>query len=558
MDGYQALAPLEYEVAKAVDAIIARLREEKKLPEASHQEHAYAELPAPELIHADLVEHENGRGLGPLLPLITAWNSLGLSEFLHEHKFNPRQIRSAQIAIFNRLLEPVSENELMDWASTTALNELLGERIELGGEDRFYRLSDKLLSCRNALEFHLREKEHELFHLNRTIILYDLTNSYFEGQAAENPKARRSANSKEKRSDCPIVSVGLVLDGEGFILTHKVFPGNLHDSKSMVEVLRDLHDSCDEGQAPIVVLDGGIASEKNLAWLRDNGYDYAVNGKRTTRRKFAADFMELNRFHKVGERDDKAPVFVRRLESETDHVLLCRSDERKKKEDAIVSKTEEKLLEALEKLAGRIAKKDGKLHLEKGAETLNRNIGKITSHYVRAAKFYHISYDEKTRILTWNRDEPDYQADAELHGCYHLRCSRADLSDDEIWRIYITLTRVESAFRLMKSELGLRPFYHYKEYRCDGHVWLTILAYHLLHWVEYMLKLSGYETTWPSVRRILQTHCYATLIIPTKDGLEYRICRPGRPDERQRFIYSKLGINLSLLPIRKQRFKKKM
>ena len=558
MNGYQALVPLDYEVGKAVDAILVKLREEKKLSPISHHERAYAELPAVETINMDDIEHKNGRELGPLLPLLAAWNSLGVSEFLKENKFSPRQIRSAQISIFNRLLEPVSENELINWASSTALNELLGERIELGGEDRFYRISDKLLCLREQLEPYLRNREHELFNLNRTIVLYDLTNSYFEGGAIENPKARRSANSKEKRTDCPLLSVGLVLDGDGFILTHKVFPGNLNDSKALIEAVCELRNSCGEKQRPIVVLDGGIASEKNLAWLREHGYDYVVNGKRVTRKRFAADFLAINRFRRVGARDDITPVFIRRVESAADHVLLCRSEERKKKEDAIVSKTEEKLRTALEKLAKRIAKNDGKLYLAKGAETVNRNIGKICGRYIRAAKFYLIEFDPATRILSWRRKDDEYQADAELHGCYHLRCSRPDLSDDEIWHIYITLTQVESAFRLMKSELGLRPFYHYKEYRCDGHVWLTILAYHLLHWVEYILKLAGYDASWRRIRRILQTHCYTTLIIPTKDAWEYRICRPGRPDERQRFIYSKLGIETSRLPIKKQRFKKKM
>lgn len=229
--------------------------------------------------------------------------------------------------------------------------------VELGGEDRFYRISDKLLSCRDALEAHLRGREKELFNLSRTIVLYDLTNSYFEGQAAVNPKARRSANSKENRSDCPLLSVGLVLDGEGFVLTHKVFNGNLHDSKSMVSAVQELQNLRGDGSRPLAVLDGGIATAGNLDYLTEHGFDYVVNGKRSTRQKFAADVLELDRFHKVGERDDKVPVLVRRLKSEDEHVLLCRSGERKKKEDAIVSKTEEKFLAALEKLKLRAGKK---------------------------------------------------------------------------------------------------------------------------------------------------------------------------------------------------------
>jgi len=558
MNGYSRLETLDYEVGKLVDAIISRLGSENKLPPLIHQEIDSSTVPGFGGMWCNQIEHENGTQLGPLLPLLKAWEYLGLSEFFQERKFRPRQIRSMQISIFNRLLDPGSENDLLNWAATTALNELLGERLELGGEDRFYRISDKLLAYRDVLEAHLRDRERELFNLNRTIVLYDLTNSYFEGQAAANPKARRSVNSKENRSDCPLLSVGLVLDGEGFVLTHKVFNGNLNDSKAMVAAVQNLQQLSNDGSRPLVVLDGGIATAANLAYLTEHGFDYVVNGKRTTRQKFAADFLELDRFHQVGERPDKAPVLVRRLESETEHVLLCRSNERKKKEDAIVSKTEEKFIGALEKLRKRISKKDGKLHLNKGAETVNRNLGKICGKYTRAAKFYTIEYRQENRDLSWRRNDNEYQADAELHGCYHLRCSRPDLTDDEIWHIYITLTKVESAFRMLKSDLGLRPFFHYTEDRCDGHIWITILAYHLLHWIEYSLKLSGYEASWRKVRRLLSTHCYSTLIIPSPDGVIRRIRKPGRPDERQRLIYEVLGIKLDDLPVRTNVFRRKM
>ncbi len=239
-------------------------------------------------------------------------------------------------------------------------------------------------------------------------------------------------------------------------------------------------------------------------------------------------------------------------------MLLCRSDERRKKEDAIISKTEGKLISALEKLNERIVKNDGKLHLAKGAEIVNRNIGRICGRYVRAAKFYRIEYLSEKRTLLWHRNDDEYQADAELHGCYHLRCSRADLNDDDIWRIYITLTKVEDAFRLLKSDLGLRPFHHYRENRCDGHVWLTILAYHILHWIEYSLKQSGHEMSWRKLRRLLATHCYSTLIIPSDDGMVRRIRKPGRADEKQRLIYEIMGIEVRNLPVRSNVFKRKM
>jgi hypothetical protein len=254
MNGYQRLMPLDLEVAKYVDVILDKLKAEGKLPRMTHHELAIAEEKATDGVLLDQAEHENGTLLGPLLPLESAWKSLGLSEILREHKFSPRQIGSAKITIYNRLTEPVSENELLSWAKTTALDDLLGERIKLSGEERFYRVSDKLLACGEDLGIHLRERE------------------------------------------------------------------------------------------------------------------------------------------------DKAPVMIRHIESEQDLIVLCRSDERKKKEDAIVSRTEEKLIAALEKIRRRIEKKDGKLHLGKGAETVNRNIGKICGRHTRAAKFYTIDFRPDSRM----------------------------------------------------------------------------------------------------------------------------------------------------------------
>ena len=556
MNGYQRLMALDQEVAEWVDFILKKLEDEGKLPPVGHHELESVPAMVVDGILFGQIEHENGTLLGPLLPLESAWNSLGISCLLKKHKFSSRQINSAKISIFNRLLDPGSENELLSWAKTTSLNEVLGEKIELSGEDRFYRVSDKLLACRDELEVHLRDREQDLFNLSRTIVLYYLTNSYFEGEAAANPKAMRSANSKEKRRDRPVVSVGLVLDGEGFPLTHKVFPGNMNDSRSLAEAVNDLQHLCGNGTKPLVVLDGGIATVANLAYLTEHGFDYVVNGKRTTRQHFAADFLATEYFHKVGERDDKAPVLVRRLESETENILLCRSGERKKKEDAIVSRTEEKLIGALEKLRMRVVRNDGKLHIDKGSEAINRNIGKICGRYTRASKFYTVEFTPESRILSWKRDDEKYQADAELHGCYHLRCSRKDLSDDVIWHIYITLTKVESAFRLLKSDLGLRPFFHHGEDRCDGHIWVTILAYHLLRWVEYSLQTANCKLTWQATRRILSTHCYCTMVIPTADGKVRHLRKPRRPDEQQQAVYANMGIDWSALPTRTAIYRK--
>jgi transposase len=554
ISGQAELLAVSPVIAKWADLIIDRMKSEGKLDLVTNSvTRNVGPGTVADGVLLDLVNHEDTRQVGVLLPLKKAWDNLGIPDFLLSHGMSPRRILAAQICVFNRLVDPCSENELSSWVETVAADELFGDRFSLYGRDVYYRAGDDLLRCSTELGKHLRAREESLFSLGNTILLYDLTNSYFEGNCLENPKAKRSANSKEKRTDCPQLSVGLVLNAEGFPIVHKVFAGNTNDSKTILEIVAALQNEAGDAGRPTVVLDGGIATNANLTVLLENNYDYIVNGKRTTRKNFAEDFQQKNAFRAVQGRDDKKPVFVKRLWNGHEAVLLCRSGDRKAKEDAMVSKTEERYLEALRKLAERIAKRDGKLHLDDngGRVTVDRCIGKIASRYTRASKFYSVDYDAESRQLCWMRDEEKYQEDANLHGCYHLRTSRRDLSDDEIWLIYIMLTRVETAFHLLKGELGLRPVYHWKEERCDAHVWITILAYHLLRWIEYSLKMAGMDCTYQEVRRLLQTHCYTTINMPCCNGKEYQIRRPGKPDERQKLIYSSLGIDVSTLPVRK-------
>jgi len=460
--------------------------------------------------------------------------------------------------MLNRLIEPASENELPNWIETTALGDLLGFPTEGWAEGRFYRIGDKLLAGVPTLETHLREKERDLFNLDRTILLYDLTNSYFEGSATGNSLACRSVASKEKRSDCPLISVGIVLDAEGFIIRHKVFAGNISDCKPLLDAVCDLEGIAVGETKPVVIVDGGMASQANLDALREHGYDYIVNGKRRSRAEFLDDFLDIDGFRRVegrGKAGEKQPVFVRRITSGDETVVLCRSDGRKKKEDAIQDNAERKLIDGLEKLRARILRNDPRLKLDEGSALVNRVIGRLLGRTTRASRLYEINYDPATQTLDWQRKESAWDNSRDLHGCYHLR-STLELEDQQLWKLYITLVRVEDAFRSMKSDLGLHPFHHQLAERCRAHIWITVLAYHLLRWIEHSLKLSGYDSTWRTLRRQLDTHCYATLIIPDADGFEHHIRKPGRPNRVQKLIYTLLGIDWTVLPVERRTYKK--
>jgi hypothetical protein len=307
-----------------VDYILKKIDIEGKLPPVTCKEIEQDGKSCVDGVFIDEIDHERETELGPALALNAAWQSLQLDLFLKDAEFTDRQINSAKINIFNRLIEPCSENELINWAETVALDELLGENISVSGEDRFYRVSDKLLGIQPELEAYLREKERDLFNLDRIYLLYDLTNSYFEGDAKRNRKAKRSANSKEKRTDRPLLSVGLVLDREGFVITHRVFNGNMHDCRTLVRSVKDLQLSCGDNNKPMVVVDGGIATKKNLEYLRANGFDYVVNGKRTTRKEFADDFYDANAFGKVSGRDGKIKnMFIYAGLNRITSILFC-------------------------------------------------------------------------------------------------------------------------------------------------------------------------------------------------------------------------------------------
>lgn len=554
--GYHRLLDGDPAVELWTRRVLERIELAGKLPEASHRQ-IRPEPQEFERVRVADIRHEEGVELGPCLVLLEAWKSLDLDRVLLGRKLSPEQLATAKATVLNRLVDPVSENELPAWVATTALGDLLGVRPEGWAEDRFYRIGDRLLAGRRELETHLRERERDLFNLERTIVLYDLTNSYFEGDAKANDLARRSVNSKEKRSDCPLISVGLALDAEGFVLTHRVFRGNVSDCRTLLEAVAALEGAEDGSPKPVVVVDGGMATQANLDELRRRGYDYVVNGKRQRRAEFAEDFLDRDAFRQVdgrGRNGEERPVFVRRIRSGDETVVLCRSDGRRDKEDAIQDGAERRLVEGLEKLEARILRGDPKLKLDEGAARVDRAIGRLAAGTTRASKLYRIGYDHPSRALSWQRVQEDWNDSRELHGCYHLRCT-LDLEDRQLWSIYITLTRVEDAFRSMKSELGLRPFHHQLERRCRAHVWITVLAYHLQRWVEHSLKLAGYECTWKRLRRRLQTHCYATLIVPTDEGIEHHDRRPGRPNEAQRLVYSLLGIDWSDLPVTRRTYR---
>ena len=557
--GQPQLLPLALPAAerRQVDAIVKRVDREGRWQPVGRAEVPATAGAGPTIdgVLLDQVSHTHTTALGPSLVGWEAWQRLGLPQLLADLGFNPAQAQAAAISVIHRLVCPGSERALLAWLPNSSLPELLGGAVSAGLKDRFYRVSDQLLASRAAVEKHLRQRQAVLFNLDRTILLYDLTNSYFEGAALGNPKAKRG-HSKEKRSDCPQIVVGMIFDRSGFELAHRVFEGNQNDGKSLVAMVAELQQILgpEERSAaaakPLIILDGGVGTQPNLALLRQHGWGYLVNDSRRGRAVYRQEFVQAEGFVAITRRAGQSAVRVRvRADPEStatppDQLVLCHSQGRREKETAMRSQAEVRFLAALAKLALRV--QAGRLT---DVAKIERAIGRIQIRHGRVQRFYTVALAPAPPLaVTWSRVDEAYAADDELLGCYVLRTDRQNLSAPELWSLYMGLTKAEEGFRALKSSLGLRPNYHQLEGRVEGHVFLTVLAYHLLRWVLHTLEDARENRSWETLRTILQTHCYTTILLPTRGGQTYRIRKAGQPEECQKDIYRALGIQWDNLP----------
>lgn len=485
---------------------------------------------------ADRVETHNVVEFGPELVGMNAWRSLGLTEKLLEWGMNRRAAALAQVMAINRLVEPLSEWALIDWVGRTALPECLTVRISKSTKDRLYKTSDELMARRRKVEEYLRETEGSLFGLHRSIVLYDVTNTHFTGLCPSNPKAARGKN-KQRRNDCLQVAVGMAFDEYGFSLAHEVFEGNMADSKTLGCMLDRLSAVADRRQKPVAILDAGIATADNLQMLRNRGYAYLVNITRGSRARYA-EYFDQPGFESLPGRDDDEQVEVKSMadpDRPEDQLILCRSMKRREKERAMISTAEKRFLKDAEALRKRVAQ--GRL---KDATKIDKAIGRMAQKHPRVSRFYRVDFaDPALRI---ERKESELAQAYELCGDYVLRTERT-FAADTLWHLYMTLLKAEEGFKMLKGTLGLRPNFHQKEHRVEGHIFISVLAYHLLCWIRAKTEAAGDRRTWRTLRRMLRTHCLATTRFPLKDGRIVSMRKASAPDEGQIQIYGMLGIN---------------
>jgi transposase len=498
-------------------------------------------------IDLNSVEDEDARTVGAEHVVYGTIKELGIGQKLKELGLNRHQVAACLGVIAGRMIVPGSERSTHYWLqNVSALDELMDVDFSNLSLDRVYKVSDWLLKHKDTLEDHLRRTEGQLFALEEKIILYDLTNTFFEGSGKYNRKAQY-ARSKEKRSDCPLVTLGLVLDMNGFPKNSRIFEGNVSEPKTLETMIRGLAGKDineDSLFKPTIVLDAGIATEDNIKWLKGKHYPYIVVSRKK-KKEIPSDVTMIA----VKEDAKTNTVFVQAglaKNQETDELeLYCHSIDKEKKEESIKNKFQQRFEDELLKARNALNLRNGTKRYDKVVE----RIGRLKERFKLVSHRYNVSIEkdtetDKAKNITWSRKKTE-----KTSGIYCLRTDRKDLNEQQIWDIYTMLTDIEDAFRCMKSELGLRPIYHQKETRCDGHIFITLLAYHLLHTIRFKLRQKGVRFCWTTIRRQLSTQVRGTTTMKRKDGKVIHIRKSSKAEPPHQAIYD--ALNLSYQPGRR-------
>jgi transposase len=467
---------------------------------------------------------------------LSMYRELGFEQIFQELGFNKKQLSDAALSILGRMLEPGSENATAIWARTlTGLGELLGTDFSRLSHNALYRITDQIYKHKDVIEQRLRENECSIFNLKESIFLYDLTNTYLEGMASGISKAR-FGHSKEKRYDCRLLTLGLVLDDQGFPKRSKVMEGSVSEASTLQQMIAYLTQETDN-QPVTVVIDAGISSEDNLRWLRERGYHYICVARNKPIPEVQIDKSQFIAISNKGDNNIQAQIF----KTEDESILYCVSEKMGLKEKAIREKFCSRFETELGKIKESLNMKRGKCNYDYVLE----RIIKLKERFKSVSRFYAIELSkegEKATCLTYNCDRQD-DLETKYSGSYFLRTSHMNLNSDKIWHMYMMLNTVESAFRTLKSELQFRPVFHQKESRAEAHLFIAVLAYHIVNAIHHRLQEKGINISWSTLRKMMRNHQLILTSMQTKNGKIITILDTNVPEDNHKQIYKALNIS---------------
>jgi transposase len=502
----------------------------------------------------------NARRFGDVWLAWQLWRMLRLDEIVQRHvpsnKHTCRPADMVAIEVINRLCGPCSEFALAEhWYASTALEDLLGVADAEVTKDRLYRTLDGLRAAQVPIEDDLQKQLQTLFDLDYDLLLYDLTSTYFEGLAEENALAARGY-SRDHRRDCKQVILALVVTREGFPLAHFTLKGNTQDLATVEQVVKEVEKRFGRVQR-VWVMDRGMISAETLRFLKRSGRQFLLALRRSALTKFARQLQTRNGWQRLAEHEE---VEVKLVQRGRQHYLLARSQPRRRKERAIRRRQRRGLAEGLRKLQAQVRQRK----LRQRDKILQR-VGRLQERYPKARTFVTVAVAKRgTPTLTWTWDVPRYRAALAADGAYVLQSNRGGWTPQEFWETYMQLAVAEKAFRVLKSELRLRPVWHQYSGRVQAHVFVCVLAYALWKTLDHLAKQAGlltlihklaerrYGQAIPKLRpmtpevilRELARLQIGDIILETTDGRQLLLRRVARPDAEQKRILAALKMEL--------------
>ena len=543
LEGRKPLFLAEERVEKFARKLFNRMISEKKIDLVKKIQE---EAKKWDNVDLNTLTNEDVREVGAEWMGLQALQELGVDAFLHRQGWEAEEVQLALSHIVSRAVYPASELKTVDFMrENSSICELSGYPIKKVTKDKLYQISKKLYSEKEELEKHLSKKTSELFDLQDKIILYDLTNTYFEGRM-EGSKIARFGRSKEKRSDCKLLVLALVVNVEGFIKYSTIFEGDMADCRTVENIIDKLRIATSEtGQKAVVVMDAGIATVANLALLKAKGYDYVcVSRKKLTKYKVSQTLPVI-----VKDKQERE-ITLQEIEVEggdSEYYLKVASPLKALKEEAMRNKFCERFETQLKNIESGIHKKSGVKNYGKVCE----RIGRLKEKYPSVTRLYTIDIKKDTKdnctAIVWNLIPETVIEKQEEQGVYFVKTSLKKRENTEtlVWTIYNSIRNIESSFRCLKTDLDLRPVYHKTDDASQAHLHLGLLAYWAVNTIRHKLKISGIHSEWREIVRTMNTQKLVTTTVENDKNQIIKIRKCSQPNEKVRLIYAALNYKLA-------------
>jgi len=555
-------------VNQYVETYYNRLVAEKRIdiPEENPGKKPFAKGKDLEIIDLNSIRNKDVREIGAEWLSYQAIEQLRIRAFLESQGWSDQDMRLAQTHIISRAVYPASEFETSRWIrDNSAVCEVTGYDIGKISKDRLYYIAKKLYCVKEGLEQHLSLRTNELFDIEDKIVLYDLTNTYFEGRK-QGSKLAKFGRSKEKRSDTKLVVLALVVNPEGFIKYSSILQGNMSDPATLESMIENLRvKTSGSAKKALIVMDAGIATEDNLKMVKAKGYDYlCVTRSSLKNYKAEADAATVTVTDNKKQKIELCPV---KSDKNTDYYLKVESHTKEIKERSMNDRFRQRFEEGLHTIAESLTKKGG----VKKADKVYERIGRLKGKYPSIQRYFDIEVvveeqPERKRKRKEENNPPgqkqiatainwSIKKDVDINarsGVYFLRTSLDGQSQEMLWQFYNTIREIEATFRVLKTDLDLRPIYHQQDDSTMAHLYLGILAYWLVNTVRYQLKQNGINSGWKEIVRIMNTQKVVTTLAQNnvEDVIKIRRCS----DPNQKVIQLYDALKFKYAPFKKKKF----